>query len=285
MSCNQSCTETGTPLVASALWMASPPRPANLDPPNREPPNREAPNREPPNREAPNREPPGFKPPEPPKNRGGRPRALGAIKQRELFKLLRQGHTRRDAAQAVKVALSTIRLETRRDVRFALELRHAEVEGQEFRCIFSKLFVPGRVKLEARPVISTPEFEREKEYLISKGVSRDWVSRMRLVGSEELLEDMEWIKKSCQQQERKGLSADLKRARNMLCGEEIVEQRFSPDGRQKQVVITRRRMPPSESELANRVASLEMAIDLPSEELERLLAQMEDWPAPEFEER
>lgn len=228
---------------------------------------------------------PGSEPPEPPKNRGGRPRALGVVKQAELFKLLRQGHTRRDAAKAVQVALSTIRLETRRDVNFALELRHAEVEGQEFRRVFSKLFRPGRVKLEAQPVISTPAFEREKEYLISQGVSRDWVSRMRLVGSEELMEDMEWIKKCCRHQERKGLSADLKRARNSLCGEEILEQRFSPDGRQKQVVITRRRLPPTESELANRVASLEMAIDMPSKELERLLAQMEDWPAPEGEER
>ena len=90
---------------------------------------------------------------------------------RYALRLLRQGHTRREAATQVKVALSTIRLETRRGVHFALALRDAEVEGQEFRRVFTGLFVPGRVRLESHPVISTPKFEREKEFLISRGVS------------------------------------------------------------------------------------------------------------------
>jgi hypothetical protein len=195
-----------------------------------------------------------------------------------LFRLLRQGHTRRDAAAQVGVALSTIRLETRRDVHFALELRHVEVEGQEFRRAFTRLFVPGRVRLESHPVISTPEFEHEKEFLISRGVSRDWVSRMRLMTLEELDDAVRVYELADRSWERKGLTAALKQARNSLCGEEIVEERFSPSGRYSRVVKTTRTLPPSESAAMERLSSLEYLLNGTIPELEQLIAQVEERP-------
>lgn len=213
-----------------------------------------------------------------PRNVGGRPRALTEAKRAALFKLLRQGHTRRDAAKQVGVALSTVRLETRRDVHFALELRHAEVDGQEFRHVFTRLFVPGRVRLEAHPVISTPEFEREKEFLISRGLSRDWISRMRLMTLEELDDAVRVYELADRSWERQGLTAALKQARNSLCGEEIVEERFSPSGRYSRVVKTTRTLPPSESAAMERLSSLEYLINGTIPELEQLIAQVEDRP-------
>jgi len=213
-----------------------------------------------------------------PRNVGGRPRALDEGKRGVLFKLLRQGHTRREAAKAVRVALSTIRLETRRDVHFALALRDAEVEGQEFRHVFTRLFVPGRVRLESHPVISTPEFEREKEFLISRGVSREWISRMRLMTLEELDDAVRVYELADRSWERKGLTAALKQARNSLCGEEIVEERFSPSGRYSRVVKTTRTLPPDESAAMQRLSSLEYLLDGTIPELEQLIAQIEDRP-------
>jgi hypothetical protein len=207
----------------------------------------------------------------PPRNVGGRPRALNEAKRVALFRLLRQGYTRRDAAEQVGVALSTIRLETRRDVHFALELRHVEVEGQEFRGVFEKLFIPGRVCLEEVPVISTPKFEKEKEFLISKGVSREWVSRMRLRTADELMDAVRKNEIMCQSRERKGLNRTLEQARNGLCGKEIIEVRYSPSGRYSKVMKTTRLLPPTQSVLAERVHSLETLLQSSGPELKAIL--------------
>jgi hypothetical protein len=200
---------------------------------------------------------------------------LTEVKQRELLKLLQQGNSCTKAAKAVGVERSTITQEALHDAVFAVALDEAVAEGRKFRRIFQRLFEPGRVRLEHQPVISTPQFEEEKEFLISRGLSREWISRMRLVTWDELVDIVEADKFQCGREERKGLLADLEKARNSLCGEEFIEERFSPDGRRHTVLKTRRRLPPSESVLANRVASLEMALELSGEELEQLLDQIE----------
>jgi hypothetical protein len=221
----------------------------------------------------------------PARNLGGRPRALTDPKREVLLRLLRQGDSRRKAAKGAGVAPSTIWEEIHRDARFAQALRDAEEEGREFRRVFKRLFEPGLVRLERCPVISTPQFEQEKAFLISKGLSREWVSRMRLVTTRELKDFFAVAEISKRAPYRKGLLADLERARNSLCGEEIVEERFSADGRRRTVLKTRRRLPPDESVLAGRVASLEMALDMPPDELNRLLAAMEQDSEPKKKTR
>lgn len=217
--------------------------------------------------------------PQTPKRAGrGRPRVLTPLKREAILRALSQGKSRNQAAKGAQVCPATIRLEIKRDVTFALDVQVAEEEGQEFKRVFERLFVPGRVRLETEPVISTPEFERDKEFLVGRGLSRDWVSRMRLIREDEIEALARYDETRYQMAAKKGLRHDVEKALNFMAGEEIVETEFSPDGRQVERVKINRRLPPNETELTNRLASLEMALDLPSIDMEMLIAEMESRP-------
>jgi hypothetical protein len=112
-------------------------------------------------------------------NRGGRPRAITPEKRRQLLHILRRGQSRRHAAERIGIDAATITRAVRRDPRLALEVMEAEEEGQMFLEIWDRLYSLQDTVLELKPVVSTPQLEREKEYLIACGLEPEYVRRLR----------------------------------------------------------------------------------------------------------
>ena len=68
----------------------------------------------------------------------------------------------------------------RRDPRLAIEVMEAEEEGQMFLEIWDRLYSLQETVLELQPVVSTPQLEREKEYLIACGLPAETVRCLRV---------------------------------------------------------------------------------------------------------
>ena len=114
------------------------------------------------------------------RKRGGRPRAITSQRRVQLLHILRRGQSRRHAAQRMGIDAATITRAIRRDPRLALEVMEAEEEGQVFLEIWDRLYSLQETTLELKPVVSTPQLEREKEYLIRCGLPAAYVRRLRL---------------------------------------------------------------------------------------------------------
>lgn len=114
------------------------------------------------------------------RNVGGRPRALTPQKRTQLLHILRRGQSRRYAAEKIGINAATITRAIRRDPRLAIDVMGAEEEGQMFLEIWDRLYSLQETTLELKPVVSTPQLEREKEYLIACGLEPEYVRRLRV---------------------------------------------------------------------------------------------------------
>jgi hypothetical protein len=114
-----------------------------------------------------------------PKKRG-RPPVIVGERRRQLLHILRRGQSRELAAERVGIDPATVARTIRRDPQFRNEVAAAEQEGDKFLAIYDKLLGGVETVLERHPVISTPELEREKEYLISCGCDPKRIRRLRL---------------------------------------------------------------------------------------------------------
>lgn len=119
------------------------------------------------------------------RNLGGRPRAITPQRRMQLLHILRRGQSRRHAAMRMGIDAATITRAIRRDPRLALEVMEAEEEGQMFLEIWDRLYSLQETVLELQPVVSTPQLEREKEYLIACGLEPGYVRRLRQRTSED----------------------------------------------------------------------------------------------------
>lgn len=115
-----------------------------------------------------------------PRNRGGRPRAITPQRRVQLLHILRRGQSRRLAAERMGIDAASITRAIRRDPRLAIDVAEAENEGQMFLEIYDRLYSLQDTLLEPKPVVSTPQLEREKEYLIACGLPAAYVRRLRL---------------------------------------------------------------------------------------------------------
>lgn len=118
--------------------------------------------------------------PTPPRKRRGRPEVICGERKAALLHILRRGQSRSLAAARTGIDVATIGRSARRDPVFGAELQEAEVEGQRFLAIYDKLLGGKYCVFEPEPVISTPELEREKAYLIACGVPAHRVLRLRV---------------------------------------------------------------------------------------------------------
>jgi hypothetical protein len=107
--------------------------------------------------------------------------------------------------------------------------------------------VPSRAVLEDRPVIDyNPEFEMEKQGLISTGLSREWISRMRLTTQWERQQWIESLKIMSQPAPSKRTERMLKEAYKLQCTKEITRERFSNGTCHGYTVVTTRYLEPGE---------------------------------------
>ena len=114
------------------------------------------------------------------RNLGGRPRSITPEKRGQLLHILRRGQSRRLAAEKMGIDAATITRAIRRDPRLAIEVSAAEEEGQMFLEIWDRLYSLQDTFLELKPVVSMPQLEREKEYLIACGLEPEYVRRLRV---------------------------------------------------------------------------------------------------------
>lgn len=114
------------------------------------------------------------------RNRGGRPRAITPQRRVQLLHILRRGQSRRYAAMEMGIDAASITRAVRRDPRLAIEVAQAEREGEIFLEIYDRLYSQQDTILAPGPVVSTPELELEKQYLIACGLPASFVSRLRL---------------------------------------------------------------------------------------------------------
>lgn len=113
-------------------------------------------------------------------NLGGRPRAITPQRRMQLLHILRRGQSRRHAAERMGIDAASITRAIRRDPRLAVEVMAAEEEGQMFLEIWDRLYSLQETVLELKPIVSTPQLEREKAYLISCGLPAAYVCRLRM---------------------------------------------------------------------------------------------------------
>jgi hypothetical protein len=113
------------------------------------------------------------------KKRTGRLPKITEQGRKFLLHALRIGASRQEIARRLEVHPSTITKFIQRDAALSKEVAAAEIEGRKFYGIYERLFYAGLVVVEPEPVVSTLFFEREKEYLIARGLPAEWVRRLR----------------------------------------------------------------------------------------------------------